>query len=256
MKNLVRLHVNRDFSAKPALSLKSGACLAAMICASALVLPPAQPVHASDYFEIQEKRFIIDVAPVAGLWSFNAEDFTLNGPYKQEKIKGAASFMPEFKLGLGLDADKILYDITACAGAVWNRAFHMPYAGLDAAALFKIGDHVGLGPHVKGIYAFMGDWKGDADADISGAPGGGGGIALTVGPSYSNWCIQLAVDYIYLVVKPKESQGWKANGDLDLSGISAQLGLVYRFGPPVMPPTPGYHRRPTPAPAPSTHPSP
>lgn len=201
--------------------------------AAALLAPAASRGDSSPYFSPVERRFMVEIAPASGLASLKAKDFAFTGAYKQEKLNGTMSAIPNLRLGLNIETEKMRYYISAGGGALWNGALVAPMACLDAAALFKMAGtelDFGIGPHIVGQYFFGPGWKGDADASLSGGFGAGGGLAMTFGKPMGNWDIKVSVDYVHAGLKASDSATWKAtDGTLDLSGIAAQIGFVFRF---------------------------
>lgn len=176
-------------------------------------------------------NFVVDAQPLALLISPDADGFSArrsSSSYSYtESIKGTGSFMPNLKLGIGIDAEIMQLDVTGGGGILWNAAFSAPLARADVSARFKLGPAITLGPHAGIIYFGAPKWAEDAQLDFSSTTGIMGGLDFTVGKKVY---FLLSLDYVNAAFDVKPKSGWTVNqSELDMSGVALQLGVKGRF---------------------------
>lgn len=187
--------------------------------------------EARDYFKIDRATFVMNLQPASALYSMNSDDFIVeNRQFRQDSVNGNFSFLPNGKLGLGLNTEKMLYDITVGGGYLYNNAVTAPVLLGDISARFKIGDALTLGPHVGPVYISSPTWKGDSDISLSGTMGVLGGLMVTAGNFAAQWSVVLSLDYMSCKLDAENGKDWMVKSEsFDLSGYVAQIGVIYRW---------------------------
>ncbi len=203
----------------------------AAVIAHSFGLAGTAAAEARDYFKVDHAKLVLNLQPAAGLYSMNSDDFAVeNNQFRQDSVNGNTAYLPNGKIGVGLDTEKMLYDITVGGGYLYSKAVTGPVLMGDVSARFKIGDTLTLGPHVGPIYVSSPNWEGDSDISFSSSVGVLGGLMLTVGNFARQWSVVLSVDYLQCKLDAEDGKQWAAKEDsLDLSGIAVQLGFIFRW---------------------------
>lgn len=176
-------------------------------------------------------KFVFDLQPGAILISSKADGFQASRSsffsFQTETIDGAVSFIPNARIGLGVDAGVVNLDFTGGVGYLWNNAFSAPLARGDVAARFKLGEAITLGPHAGLVFFGEPKWSGDAQLEFSSTTGFMGGLDFTAGKKVS---FLASIDYANAKFDVTPQAGWVVNSrTLDMSGVAIQLGIVGRF---------------------------
>ena len=206
------------------------------LAAAAAVVQPIGPgrtalAGARDYFKIEDTKVVVNLQPASVLFSANSEEFAAeNNQYRKDSVKGDTSYFPSGKIGIGLDTEKMQYDITVGGGYLYNNAVTGPVLLGDLSIRLKMGDVITLGPHVGPVYISSPTWKGDSDISLSGSVGVLAGLMITVGNVSGQWSVVLSADYVQCKLDAEDGAEWKATTDsFDLSGYAVQLGFMYRW---------------------------
>lgn len=144
-----------------------------------------------------------------------------------EEIEGIGSWAPMLKAGLRFDANILYVDVAAGGGGLINGAFVAPLGTLEAAARFKLGRAVTLGPYVAYVGVGEPEWVEDADVTFSSTDGVEFGLGFTAGGRRAAFSASLG--YLALSAVDVETGGeWTASDDeLDLSGVFVKLGVRF-----------------------------
>lgn len=192
---------------------------------------------ASTSFAGETVKFVFDVRPAGILVSSKVDGFSAASSsssyyyssFRSETVDGSLSLMPNARLGIGIDAGVLNLDLTGGGGFLYNAAFTAPFTMVDAAARFKLGSAVTMGPHV-GVLAFSEPkWSGDAPIKFSSNTGVMGGLDFTAGRSFA---FKASVDFVKASFDAKMERGsnwYLSDNELDISGVALQLGFTGRF---------------------------
>lgn len=211
--------------------MKSLRLLPLQLLCSVALLTFGSPAKAAD----TEVNLVMDVRPGTILLSRDAGTFKVRGPDTSNlgtltlvEEAGSISTLPNLKLGVGLEREKSLTDITGGIGVLVNDRFRMVVLSVDGSYLYKYRKNVALGPHLG--LAFFGDaeWSGDAEVEFSDSQGIMGGLQMALG-----YDILFIVNIDYLLAQPFDIttlNGWRASEDeIDISGLCLQFGMRGRF---------------------------
>jgi hypothetical protein len=148
-----------------------------------------------------------------------------------EEIEGAGSIAPNARLGLGIDTDNMIVDLTGGFGVLFNDAFEGSFLTIDIAPRFKMANGlITLGPHFTYLKFDELDWSHDADIEFSDSTGFLAGLNFSVGRSIS---FVLSIDYLGadpFEVTAKAGSGWSlSQQELEMSGIAIQMGVGGHF---------------------------
>jgi hypothetical protein len=173
--------------------------------------------------------FVLELNPFSFLHSPDVDEFIAPDFVVMEEIDGSVSLYPSIKVGLGLASERVILDLLAGAGYLWNDAFYARSIGADAVLRVKL-DRRGiftLGPHI-GIMRFDPEWDAAADISLKDETGWVAGLGLTVGSS--RIAFSTTVDYLSADFEVVPGPGWATSSRLlDISGIYIQLGVQFRF---------------------------
>ena len=139
-----------------------------------------------------------------------------------------ASWFPSARIGASVDRGRYYADFTVGGGLLgtlgfWNELVS-PLLRADAAAHFKLGNHLNVGPHLGAVYFVNPTWHGTSDLEFSSAPGLLGGLDLSAGKR--KIAFFASVDYLWASLPVEGRNGWVVEDDrLDLSGVAVQLGI-------------------------------
>ena len=178
---------------------------------------------------LADTDFVLELNPFSFVHSPDVDEFIATDLVVMEKIDGSASLYPGLKLGVGFEAERIIIDLLANAGYLWNDAFSAKSVGADVFLRFKL-DRRGiftLGPHL-GIVRFDPEWDAESDIALKDETGWLAGLGLTVGTS--RVAFSAAVDYLSADFEVVPGPGWYTSSRLlDISGLYLQLGVQFRF---------------------------
>jgi len=181
-------------------------------------------------------NFIMDFKPASLLFSPDLDGFTVDGEssgwvlYRQDRVEGIGSFLPKMNLGLGISVPVIYIDITGGAGYLYNGGVSSPVFSTNLALRFKLGRFVTLGPHI-GFLFLNPKWSGELsdsdDVKLSKDTGFNPGLCFTVGHPIVGF--SMSIDYVAATFDVETFNGWTAPDQLEMSGISLNLGLYVRL---------------------------
>ena len=184
----------------------------------AIILSPAMAAA--------EANFVLGVTPGIFLYSPDLDGFQVTDNKNTDEISGSISNVGTLLAGVGIDTKPMYVDLTAGLGYLYTSTFNSVMYVVDGALRFKLTREITLGPHLS-VIKYKPGWDGDADIDLDDTTGFSGGLGLTIGGKALS--LAVGVDYVNadFEVKPP---GRSIKGDnLDISGMSLNLGILCRF---------------------------